>query len=413
MGAKLGKYFVLYGAHGLKLFSFIILIPLFTKIFPKSLWGQVLIVQALALWLQMVIEYGFNLSATRGMARVRNDTDALSALASGVIGAKIILAVIVIVIAFFVASFVPAFHGLGNLVFWSTLFAVVQGFNPIWYFMATDQFGKYALIDFASRASYLLLCFFLIKSQGDAYKIFGVGILTGIFTCFLGYERMYRQMKFKAPSRIESIAALRDGASLFFFMAATSIYTTLNLPILGSSQPSAVVAAYGTSDRIVRATSGLLEPLNRIVYARLSYLYKNKFEDAIKFLRTAALIVILGGLILFISFEILSPLLIKIVAPSYPEAVKYIRGLLIVVPIVAINNVLGFHVMLPLGLDKAFNTIFISVSVISALAMLVLTPRFGTYGMTLVTISTEVLACLAMLYFIRSSGVLLRKTVAR
>ncbi len=403
---KIFNYVILYGAHGLKVFSFILLIPHFTKIFSKDNWGQVLIVQAIALWLQIVIEYGFNLSATRSMARVKEDPLALSKLVSGVIGAKVILSVIVILLAFLIYILLDNLKYLGSLIAWATAFAIMQGFNPIWYFLARDRFGQYAAIDFFARALYLILCLVFIKTNNQNFLIFFFGILTAMIANLAGYIIIFKQIPMRKLKILDSLESLKQGFSMFLFVSITSIYTTLNIVILGFSQPTAVVAAYATADRIVRASGGLLDPLNRVIYARLSHLYNSDFVLAKTFLRKSAFIIFVSGFAIFVFGEVLTPVIINLLAPQYSEAVLFMKILLFFIPILALNNIVGLHIMLPLGLDRSFNFIFITVSIFSVATMILSTPYFGSIGMAIITILTETVAFLGMIFMVRKSKVL-------
>jgi polysaccharide transporter, PST family len=402
--SKFLGYLTLYGAHGLRVFSFILLIPHFTAIFPKSTWGQILIIQALALWFQIIVEYGFNLSATRSMSRVRDDTVALADLVAGVAGAKLILSSAVVILAFIASFTLSAAQSFGQILAWSTFFAITQGFNPVWYFLARGQFKQYALIDFCSRLLYLFLCLIFITQPDQGQRIFIFGVITAMFANVAGYFLMSRQIPLKFPKMVSSMMALREGFGLFVFVGITSVYTTLNIVILGFSQTTALVAAYGTSDRIVRAAGGLLDPLNRVIYAKLTHLYHNDFPSALIYLRKAAWALFAAGTLIFVAGEIAVPFIIKVLAPGYTDAIVMLRLLLIFIPVLAINNIVGLHIMLPLGMDRPFNTVFISVSIFSGLSMVWLVPQYGVFGMIAITILTEVFASLGMIYMIWKSG---------
>ncbi len=403
---KSSSYLVLYGSHALKVFSFVILIPHFTRIFPKQLWGNIIMIQAIGLWLQILIEYGFNLSATRSMARVRNDDEEISRLVSGVLGAKALLSVSAIILSILTAIFFPKFTGMNGILFYATLFAIIQGFNPIWYFMARERFAQYASIDFLSRLIYLLGCLVIIKNSSQGNMIFIIGILTGILANTLGYWIIYRKINFIFPSLNDCLFSLREGFGMFVFVGITSIYTTLNVVILGISQDASIVAAYGTSDKIVRAAGGMLDPINRVVYSKLSFLYKDNFIKAVDFLRKAALGILMVGSLIFICGELLAPFIIRILAPNYPEAIHFLRILLIFIPILALNNIVGLHIMLPLGMDKKFNTVFIITSLISVILMYFFIPLRGADALAAITIFTELAALIGMGIFIVQGNVL-------
>ena len=255
-----------------------------------------------------------------------------------------------------------------------------------------------------SRAAYLLLCFVFINSPDKGFLIFAVGILTANLANIAGFVVINKQVFLKLPSPAESFGALRSGSSMFLFVGITSIYTTLNLVILGLSQTASIVAAYGTSDRIVRAAGGLLDPLNRVVFAKISYLYHHDFEKGIKFLKIAAVIIFISGCGIFIGGEYFSKFIIHILTPNYPEATQYLRLLFLFIPVLAMNNIVGLHIMIPLGLDREFNIVFLITSILGVGAMLVLTPKYGAIGMGTITIATELVACIGMGFMTFKNG---------
>lgn len=403
---RVKEYLPLYGSHALKVFSFILLIPHFTSIFDKQIWGIVLSVQAFCLWLQIVVEYGFNLSATREMSQNRDNSSVISDLIADVMGAKIFLSFVVAIISIIAIIIFPTFKNNVWLVVYGVIFAIVQGFSPIWYFMSQGKFSQFAAIDFASRLVYLILCIVFVKDNSDAINIFKSGIFVFLLANMIGFFIINKSVVLKMSSISGSIRSLKSGFSMFFFVGLTSIYTTLNLVILGIGHNSVVVAEYGTSDRIVRASGGLLDPLNRVIFAKLSYLYKKDFKEAKRFLYKAAAAIIITGLIIFSVSEILADLIISILAPEYRNSVIYLRLLLIFIPFLAINNILGLHIMIPLGMDKEFNITFAVASILSVISMIAFVPTYGPFLMGWITIFTEIIASAIMLFFILKKGVL-------
>ena len=404
MFRKTWSYISLYGAHGLKAFSFVLLIPHFTQIFPKNVWATVLTVQAFSLWLQIIVEYGFNLSATRRMSQVRDDVDELARLVSSIVGAKIVLSIIVSLIAIFSAYSVTSLHDAGTLLLWGVIFSIAQGFNPTWYFLAREKFGQYAALDFMSRLIYLLLCYSFIKDGNQSYLVFGFGIITFTFSSIVGYSIISKDIHLKLPDLTGTIDAMRDGFSMFLFFGITSVYTTLNIVILGFYQPPSIVAGYGTSDRVVRSAGGLLDPLNRVVFSKLSYLYHHDPASALLFLRKAAIGIVSISFVIFIGGELFTDKIISVLMPDYPEAKKYLTVLFFYIPVLALNNIVGLHIMIPMQLDKEFNTVFILASAMSVLVMLLTIPRYGAIGLAYTTIFTESLVILGMCIVTWKSG---------
>lgn len=390
-------YIAIYGAHILKIFTFVILLPHFANVMSPEVWGFVLLLQSLSIWLQTVVEYGFNFSAARQVSVARNEPETISELLGGVIGAKVLLSVFICLISLLAFLFLAQMRDQPLLIVLATLSAVAQGFTPMWYFMGKEKFALFSSIDLVTRVLYLVSCLMFVESDSDAYLIFGLGFLIFSVSNIIGYFIINREDKIQWPKIVNSVEALRDGFHMFLFTGITGIYTTLNVFILGLNQTPAVVANYGTADRIVRSSSGLMDPLNRIIFSKISYLYEYNPKKAFKLLLISAPLVALLGIAICITGIAMAPFIVDVFFPKYPDAAKYISALIIYVPIVSLNSVLGFQIMLPLKMDNAFSRIFIVASLMSLAAMIILLPIYGVDGMIWIIIVTEIFVFISML----------------
>ena len=85
----------------------LITVPYLTRMLKPSGWGTVAFVLAMSEIVALVIEFGFNLSATREISRHRHDRGRCSEVMAGVLGAQIVLSVVGITLASVVARHMP------------------------------------------------------------------------------------------------------------------------------------------------------------------------------------------------------------------------------------------------------------------------------------------------------------------
>src|SRR6202042_152120 len=99
--------------YGVQVASYIVpllTIPYLARVLGANGWGLVAFAQSFGSYFALLGEYGFALSATREVARHRNDRDKLTDIFAGVLGAKTLLAAASIVVAIMVRWWVPVFH---------------------------------------------------------------------------------------------------------------------------------------------------------------------------------------------------------------------------------------------------------------------------------------------------------------
>ena len=100
---------------------------------------------------------------------------------------------------------------------------------------------------------------------------------------------------------------------------------------------------------------------------------------------------------------LLAPVIVHMVLGAHFEpAVRVLRVLALLVPLVAIGNVLGIQWMLPLGMDRAFNKIILLAGFINIVLALVLAPNYREMGMAWAVVIAETFVSSSMYLLLRS-----------
>jgi len=95
--------------------------------------------------------------------------------------------------------------------------------------------------------------------------------------------------------------------------------------------------------------------------------------------------VLMGGVI-FLG----APLLVHLVlGRNFEAAVPVLRILALLAPLISLSNVFGIQWMLPLGMDRAFNTIILLAGVINVILAVILAPVYSDIGMAWAVVSAE------------------------
>ena len=150
------------------------------------------------------------------------------------------------------------------------------------------------------------------------------------------------------------------------FCSAVSLYTTANALILGAVASPLSVGYDSGAERIARGVINLINPVSQSLFPRLSRLIVTEQRKAIMLVRLSLAMMAAFGLIVGLTLFAGAPLIVRILlGRGYEAAVLPLRILSLLVPSVALSNVLGMQWMLPLGMDKEFNRIIISAGVIN------------------------------------------------
>jgi PST family polysaccharide transporter len=383
------------------------LLPIATIVFLARLlgprdWGSLAFMQAFAGYVMLVVTYGFNYSATREVARHRNDGDRLADLVAGVLGAKVALTILSIAVVVPLSQLVAPIHRNQNLLWPAMLWALSLSYSLNWFFQGLERMAFVARWETAARVLSLAAIVILVRSPADTWKVLAIqgAMMTGAIVVELAVT--YREVRFRIPSPRLVVRTLGMGWSTFVYQGALSFYTVGNGFILGLFGSPAAVGYYVGAEKISKAFATMLFPITQAVYPRISHLASHARGDAARLARTSLFLVGGAGCLMGLGVFLGAPILVRVVlGPGFDSAVVVLRILALLPPLIAISNVLGIQWMLALGLDRLVNTIVISACVLNVGLALILVPRYQQVGMATAVVASEALVALGLYAVLR------------
>jgi len=244
--------------------------------------------------------------------------------------------------------------------------------------------------------------FILVRSPDDAWLVLATMAATAVASFVAALTAAVRGVPFRFPTWRLVRLTLSKGWSLFVFRASVSLYTSANVLILGFFASASVVGFYAAAEKIVKSALGLLTPVSRTLFPRLSGLVSESRARAARLVRAAGLGVGLAALAGAALLAVAAPLVVDLLlGPVYSGTVVLMRILALLLPVIALSNVLGIQWMVPLGLDKQFNRIILSAGALNITLALILAPLFGAVGMALAVVTTEIFVTAVVYVFLK------------
>ncbi len=394
----------LYGVQvGAYLFPLISL-PYLARILSPEGWGVVAFAQSFGQYLALLVEYGFNLSATRAVVQHRHDPQGLRKLLAGVLGAKLLLGLLALGLTLLVIAVIPTFQMHPQIAWAATFWALASSLSPLWYFQGLERMAFVATLDLLTRALNLLGFLLFVKGPEDGWKVLvlmgGFALLSSLTALCLAYL----EVGWAWPRWDWTREALRSGWHLFLSRGAI-LYNAGNPFILGLFAPPTFVAYYVGAEKIIRALQGLLWPLIQAIYPRVNHLLVKDPKEATMFIRKSLILVVLASLCLGGSILGLAhPLVSLFLGQEYKPAIPALQILAFLIPIGALSNVFGILWMVPLGLDRYFGVMILGGGLINLLAASFLARFFYHIGMAWSAVIAEGLVALGMYLLLWKKG---------
>ncbi|MGJ5813194.1 oligosaccharide flippase family protein [Paludibaculum fermentans] len=401
----LGDLLALYGVQAMNFAVPLLTLPYLTRTLGPSAWGALVFAEAFARYSAMLVEYGFQLSATREIARTRHDPAQRAAHIGGVLGGQLLLAAAALCAIPPLLLWSTPFQGRGPLLWTALAWGLALAASPLWYFQGMGRMKVMATIDITAKIIAAAGLFLLVRHPGDEGRAVALQASMAICSTLSGFLLVARETALPRPSAAAGWAALRSGFSMFLFRSAVSLYTTANVLILGLFAASASVGIFGAAERLIRAAMASFAPLNQTFFPRISYLMEHDPAAARRTTRASALIMLVLGLALGLFLAAAAPWIVAfLLGPRYEAAIPILRVLALLAPLVAISNVLGIQWMLPLGLERDFNAILLAAGLLNVVCACALAPRFGGLGMACSVVAAETAVTLGILLCLRRRG---------
>ncbi len=400
-----GNATALYAAHVLGLLVPLFTVPYLARVLRPEGWGLVVFAQSFGAWLALIMEYGFDLSGTRAVARVREETGEIPGVVAGIQGAKALVFLGVLAAASLLFALLPLLRAHPALILWAWAFAAVKGFSPAWYFFGQERMRWPALIEAGARVVAALGVFALVRGPGDEWIVLALQAVAtaGALLWLTGW--MYREIPFRAPGLGASVATLKEAAGIFLFRNASGLYLQANAFILGLLTTPQVVAFFGGAEKMIRAAVNLFHPLSQALFPRLSHLVPNDARQASRLLGLGLLLMGGAGAVMGLVAFLGAPWLVRIfLGPGYEAAIPVMRILAVLPPTIALGTIFGIQWALPAGLERPFVLLVLAGGVLNIAMAVLLAPPFGAVGMAVSVLSAEVVVAGGLLWLFRARG---------
>ena len=368
----------------------LITLPYVSRVLGSDGFGLVAFSQSLSFLLGMVIGWGFDQWASREASVKRDDSGGLSALTAQIVGARLILSAAALVIAAVVYLTSNTTSGSPEFIAMAWLAAVATGFTPVWFFLGVERLRLPSSIALGVRVVAAALTFVLVQNSGDAWIVMALFTGSAVVGALITTGMLFRRVNLRRPSVRPALSAIRAGTALFAGIAGLSLYTSMNVVLLGFVGTRAEVAHFSAAERVIRAAIQLLQPITTAIYPRITYL-----ESSGNPRRALRLLLIGAGVVLSIALVgaavmfVFAPELVRLVyGDQFADAAGVLRVMSALLPFATMSYAAGTWLMVKRQ-DARIMQITLAGGVLNVALAPVLVHLAGINGMAVSVVCAE------------------------
>ena len=346
-----------------------ILIPYETRILKPDMFGLLGIGTAVMTYFQLIIDFGFMLSATEEVSINREHKEKLSLIFTSVTIIKIALTIISGICLIILCNVISGWKC--NMMFFFLMFAAtaINSLIPDYLYRGIENMGAITFRTVIIKFLFAMCVFLLVKSPADYIKIPIINII-GNSTALIGvYFHLSHaiDVHFVKCDFKDVILRFKTSSSFFLSRIATTAYTVSNTIILGITFGNVAAAYYTSADKLVSTAKSGLSPIADSLYPYMIGTHDYKMAKRILWILEPLISIVC--VILFIFAE---PLCIWFFGYEYRETANVLRALLPIVIFTLPNYIMGFPVLGAMGLSKYANYSIIFASSIHIINLFVL-----------------------------------------
>lgn len=357
-------------------------VPYVTRVFGTDGYGVFSMALNWVTYFQLVIEYGFNLSATKKVVGTKSVAE-LNRLVSAVVFARMGLVGVcfLIVLVLGATSAATGDQLACMMVLFSMLVGIAIQLN--WLFQGLQDMKVITIATAAARSLSVLLVFLFIKHPDQLVLYSFLYSITFLFSGLITHIFAWKRygVRIGLPSLRQILEEMRDGMPIFLSSAAGKLIGNVGITVLGSCSTSTIVGSYAAILKIPQMVSLMFTPIGQALYPRIN-------EECIKSRRDAAKLVVRFGLptIALFGLGLLGiaalrvPLVALLFGKDYLPCADTLIPLAMWVLLGIINNFIGVQLLIPFGCQSIYSALMIADSILSLTLNFLLGYSFGAMG---------------------------------
>lgn len=385
----------------------LVLMPVLTKIFSPENFGIYIYTISCAMWLSVIVDYGFNISATRKLSAL-TDSAKMKDVVARTQSAKIFISIFSTIFLVFGYFFLKSFETKPVWLLLSWALGVMLGLTPVYYFQAINDLKFASIVEVLSGITLLTTVLIFVKSDAD----FSLLASLMLFTRILAWQIIERKVLSKLQLTYREIfnfstvrSTLKEGWDIFLLQGAVSFYTSFNVVLVGFLCGPVAVGGYAAAERIIRTGLTFIAQASAVLFPKVVALRVQDMETMLK-LRKISIIAFAGiGLVGMFSAWAASSFIIPLLfSNKFPEAEHVFNIMALVFPAIAVGNVLSFQYLMAENKEKTLNGIILFAAIASLGIGYPVVNYFGAIGMAYLWISVEWCIMIALVLIVSSKS---------
>lgn len=372
-------------------------LPYLARVIGVDGFGKIAFAGAVIVWMQTIADWGFDFTATRDVAKNRENMNVVSKIFSDVLWARCFLLFISYIVLFLLIIIVPKFYEAKDVILVSSLMLLGHIIYPAWFFQAMERMKYITILGVVAKFVFTVAVFIFIHNSEDyilqpLFVSLG-SIVSGIIAMYFIFKKW--KVKLKRPSFSVTLTTIKKSTDIFINNLMPNLYNSFTVVLLGLFGNPTQNGLYDAGKKLTTVSYQFISIFSRTFFP---YLSRNNSKHTM-FVR---LYLGIAGFVSIVLFVLAKPLLLLFYSDSFIDAIPVMRLTSLTIFFLAMNSAYGTNYLLVNNYDKLLRNITMVASIIGFAVAFPLIKNYGYMGAALTfSISSFLMGVLPMWFAIK------------
>lgn len=366
-------------------------------------YGVVVFCQAIIAYVVIIINFGYNVSATRKISENRTNVFKIREIYSSIVYQKLLIFAICLVSGLFVLIFLKYDYSVILLGFIGL--CIQEVFFPTWLFQGLERMKFITIITFVAKCSCLILIFLFVHDKKDYACIPVLYSIGGFFTSVLSVIILKKKFDiyFVKVSKYRMKEDFLESLPFFTSRLSAIVMERGNVLVIGTFFSYDMVAIYDLCAKIVSILKTPFSLVAQVIYPNVA-----KSKNMLLVKKSIKIVLLFGAFVCLFVYLFAPNIILLLSDTSMLGAVSILKIMVLYVPIVGISYLFGASVLVVKGYSREYN-LSVVYSVLLYILMLLSFISFSKvnlYTMALAFVAPELFVALYRICIIKYKNIL-------
>ncbi|MCX7986903.1 MAG: oligosaccharide flippase family protein [Bacteroidales bacterium] len=381
-----------FSLSALQLFNLLLPIltyPYLIRVLGQHNYGMLIFANSIIQYFTIIINFGFNISATKDVSVNRKNINKLNEITNSVLLIKFIIFFVGLMILLCLTFFLFELSRYRMLILITYTICISEVIFPVWFFQGVEDMKFITYLNVFTKVFFTILIFIFVQSKDDYLKIPIFNSLGAFFGGIFALTILVKKYKIKFLIPSLSIIQKQITKSLPYFFSRVSAVITVetNIIIIANKMGFSNVAYYDLAKKIVNIMIIPINILNQVIFPSV-VASKN-----MRLVKKSIILAFVYGLAVFFIIILFSESIITALGGKNMLPAKYLIWILCFsVPLSGIHYFLGNTVLVVKGYAQIFNrsVIYSMIFYLALVVLLFFTQLFSIYTIAIIVICSNI-----------------------